>query len=88
MDLEIKFVTPLRLQRKDRKAVPSDFHQLVRTKNRRVVNLRLKSPESFWKLNFAETMIYLRAQLLYGRWKYLKSNWSKALLQDFTKGWV
>ncbi len=50
---------------------------------RRVVNLRLKSPGSFWKLDFAETMIYLRAQLLYGRWKYLKSNWSKRMLQDF-----
>jgi len=50
---------------------------------RRVVNLRLKSPGSFWKLDFAEAMIYLRAQLLYGRWKFLKSNWSKSLLQDF-----
>ena len=34
---------------------------------RRVVNLRLKSPGSFWKLDFAETMIYLRTQLLYDR---------------------
>jgi hypothetical protein len=50
---------------------------------RRVVNLRLKSPGSFWKLDFAEDMIYLRAQLLYGRWKHLKNNWSKTLLHDF-----
>ena len=50
---------------------------------RRVVNLRLKSPGSFWKLDFAETMIYLRAQLLYGRWKHLKNNWAKSLVQVF-----
>ena len=50
---------------------------------RRVVNLRLKSPGSFWKLDFAETMLYLRAQLLYGRWKCLKCSWSKALANEF-----
>jgi len=50
---------------------------------RRVVNLRLKSPGSFWKLDFAETVIYLRAQLLYGRWKHLKNNWAKSLVQVF-----
>ena len=52
---------------------------------RRVVNLRLKSPGSFWKLDFAEKMIYLRAQILYGRWQNLKNNWGKALVQDFKK---
>ena len=50
---------------------------------RRVVNLRLKSPGSFWKLDFAEKMIYLRSQILYGRWQYLKNNWTKTLAQDF-----
>jgi hypothetical protein len=50
---------------------------------RRVVNLRLKSPGSFWKLDFAETMLYLRAQLLYGRWKCLKNNWGKSLANNF-----
>ena len=50
---------------------------------RRVINLRLKSPGSFWKLDFAEKMIYLRSQILYGRWQYLKNNWGKALVQDF-----
>ncbi len=50
---------------------------------RRVVNLRLKSPGSFWNLKFAEKMIYLRSQILYGRWQYLKNNWGKALAQDF-----
>jgi hypothetical protein len=50
---------------------------------RRVVNLRLKSPGSFWKVDFAEKMIYLRSQILYGRWQNLKNNWGKALAQDF-----
>ncbi len=50
---------------------------------RRLVNLRLKSPGSFWKLNFAETMIYLRAQLLYGRWNNIKKNWNKDLVKNF-----
>jgi hypothetical protein len=50
---------------------------------RRVVNLRLKAPGYFGKLDFAETMLYLRAQLLYGRWKCLKNNWGKSLVNDF-----
>ena len=50
---------------------------------RRVINLRLKSPGSFWKLDFAETMLYLRAQVLYGRWENLKNNWTKLILNDF-----
>ena len=32
---------------------------------RRVVNMRLKSPGSFWKLDFAEIMLHVRAQVLY-----------------------
>jgi hypothetical protein len=50
---------------------------------RRVINMRVKSPGSFWKLGFAETVIYLRAQLLYGRWEHLAANWTKPLISDF-----
>jgi hypothetical protein len=50
---------------------------------RRVINMRVKSPGSFWKLGCAETVIYLRAQLLYGRWKNLTVNWTKPLIRDF-----
>ena len=50
---------------------------------RRVINMRVKSPGSFWKLGFAETVIYLRAQLLYGRWENLTNNWTKPLIKDF-----
>lgn len=44
---------------------------------RRVINMRVESPGSFWKLGYAETVIYLRAQLLYGRWKNLTVNWTQ-----------
>lgn len=50
---------------------------------RRVVNMRVKAPGSFWKLGFAETVIYLRAQLLYGRWENLADNWTRTLREDF-----
>ncbi|MCG8688763.1 MAG: hypothetical protein MI892_28085 [Desulfobacterales bacterium] len=50
---------------------------------RRVINLRLKAPGSFWKLEFANDMIYLRAQLLYGRWENLVKNRLKTLHQLF-----
>lgn len=35
---------------------------------RRVINLRLKSPGIFWKIETAESMLFLRNQLLSGRW--------------------
>ena len=38
---------------------------------RRVVNLRLKSPGAFWTVKRAEPILFLRAQVLYGRWKTL-----------------
>ena len=50
---------------------------------RRVINMRVKAPGSFWKLDFAETVIYLRAQLLYGRWENLAANWTKPLIKAF-----
>jgi len=50
---------------------------------RRVINLRLKAPDSFWRLKFAETILYLRAQMLYGRWNNLVKNLRKILQQAF-----
>ena len=35
---------------------------------RRVINLRIKSPGSFWKKNMAEYFLFLRSQLISGRW--------------------
>ncbi len=56
---------------------------VVESAIRRVINMRVKSPGSFWKLSFAETVIYLRAQLLYGRWENLANNWTRPLIKDF-----
>ena len=50
---------------------------------RRVINMRVKSPGSFWKLDFVETVIYLRAQVLYGRWGNIIKNWTYSFQCDF-----
>ena len=36
---------------------------------RRIVNLRLKGPGIFWRVENAEAMLYLRAHLKAGRWE-------------------
>jgi hypothetical protein len=41
---------------------------------RRVINLRLKSPGTFWKPETAEAMLFLRNQLLSGRWNLMIDN--------------
>jgi hypothetical protein len=41
---------------------------------RRVINLRLKSPGTFWKPETAESMLFLRSQLLSGRWNIITEN--------------
>lgn len=41
---------------------------------RRVINLRLKAPGTFWKRETAETMLFLRSTLLCGRWHVMLKN--------------
>lgn len=41
---------------------------------RRVINLRVKSPDVFWLEENVEAVIYLRAQALTGRWDEMMSN--------------
>jgi len=36
---------------------------------RRVINLRLKNPGTFWNVENVERMLYLRAQILSNRWE-------------------
>ena len=45
---------------------------------RRVINLRLKSPSIFWKNETSEPMLFLRSQLLSGRWNIMTANIFKA----------
>lgn len=41
---------------------------------RRIINLRLKAPGSFWKKEMAECFLFLRSQLLSGRWDLFLRN--------------
>jgi hypothetical protein len=47
---------------------------------RRVINLRLKAPGSFWREDTAEVFLYLRSQLVSGRWEQCFSNLRQAAL--------
>ena len=41
---------------------------------RRVINLRIKSPSTFWLPKNAEAMIFIRSKVLYGRWEIVNDN--------------
>lgn len=41
---------------------------------RRVINLRLKAPGTFWTPDMGESVLFLRSQLLSGRWEVLLHN--------------
>jgi len=41
---------------------------------RRVINLRLKAPGTFWLKEMAEAFLFLRSQLISGRWNMLMRN--------------
>jgi hypothetical protein len=46
---------------------------------RRIINLRLKSAGTFWKREMAECFLFLRAQLLSGRWLIFLRNVTRQL---------
>lgn len=46
---------------------------------RRVINLRLKAPGSFWTKAMAECFLFLRSQLLSGRWDIVMRNITRKL---------
>ena len=41
---------------------------------RRVINLRLKAPGTFWLKEMAECFLFLRSQVISGRWKIFMDN--------------
>jgi hypothetical protein len=47
---------------------------------RRVINLRLKAPGSFWREDTAEVFLYLRSQLVSGRWEQCLRNFFRYAL--------
>jgi hypothetical protein len=48
---------------------------------RRVINMRIKSPGSFWLTEMAERFLFLRAQLISGRWPVFIDNMRKIILE-------
>ena len=49
---------------------------------RRIINLRLKAPGSFWTPEMAETFLFLRAQLLSGRWEVMLNNITRKMTKQ------
>lgn len=52
---------------------------------RRILNLRIKAPGSFWTPEAAETMIFLRSKLLYHRWDAFRSNYLRHRRQPLSQ---
>jgi hypothetical protein len=50
---------------------------------RRVINLRLKAPGTFWTQDMAEYFLFLRSQLLSGRWDTFIHNVAR-----LTRQWI
>lgn len=46
---------------------------------RRVINLRLKAPGTFWTIDMAEAFLYLRSQLISGRWSIMMRNLTRQM---------
>lgn len=57
---------------------------IVESAIRRVINLRFKSPSTFWKNDNVEKLIFLRAMFLAGRWNIMIQNLIK-LNQKFVQ---
>lgn len=50
---------------------------------RRVINLRLKAPGSFWLKEMAETFLFLRSQFISGRWNVFMGNVTHHKTKEF-----
>jgi len=46
---------------------------------RRVINLRLKAPGTFWTIEMAEVFLFLRSQLISGRWSIMMRNLTRQM---------
>ena len=57
----------------DRQGLPCGSGS-VESAIRRVINLRLKAPGTFWTEAMAECFLFLRAQLVSGRWEIMLAN--------------
>ncbi|CAK0774583.1 hypothetical protein CCP4SC76_5890008 [Gammaproteobacteria bacterium] len=55
---------------------------------RRVINLRLKAPGTFWLKEMVECFLFLRSQLLSGRWGIFMTNLTSLARQAFMQLFV
>ena len=55
---------------------------------RRVINLRLKAPGTFWLKEMAECFLFLRSQLLSGRWEFFMGNLTALTRRAFWPGFA
>jgi hypothetical protein len=46
---------------------------------RRIINLRLKAPGTFWTIEVAEVFLFLRSQLISGRWSIMMHNLTRQI---------
>ncbi len=66
----------------EKKSIPRGSGH-VESAIRRVINLRLKAPGSFWLKEMAECFLYLRSQLISGRWTIFMKNLTTLQRLDF-----
>jgi len=52
---------------------------------RRVINLRLKAPGTFWRIEMAEVFLFLRSQLISGRWSIIMRNLTRQMARMFLR---
>jgi len=52
---------------------------------RRVINLRLKAPGSFWLIEMAEAFLFLRSQLISGRWSIMIRNLTRQMARTLLR---
>jgi hypothetical protein len=54
---------------------------------RRVINLRLKAPGTFWTAEMGECFLFLRSQLLSGRWEVMLNNLTRQTATQIKHHW-
>ncbi len=69
----LKNITRMQYHNFKEKRIPTGSG-FVESAIRRVINLRLKSAGIFWKKDTAESFLFLRSQLLSGRWEIFMCN--------------
>jgi hypothetical protein len=62
------------------------FSGAIESAIRRVINLRIKAPGTFWKRDNVERMIFLRCQVIVGRWQTAWRRHCELMRKSLTAG--